>query len=419
MLSDYITTIRAHLEAPEAIEALDKLEEGLGQVDWQIGHLAMTRLVEEERFEELMPWIDRVEASLKKYFMVYPGQENAFRTDVEVFGMFARHYAEHGDVAGMESLLSAFPDMFNVNGKQKCAALRSRCKTAGHDTKDKCTHRFYGKETTCPDCGEPRAFCQNSPEANGRCRYHGGLLAPVNEDALMLPGNDRGLIYQNAFNSEKLSARFKAALKDPNYLSLAPEIALIGSRIAGLIEEVEEIDYNSIRSKIESELRKMEKSVVKGQLDDASIHAQNIIRAMNEDAAYRKSWESIAGLTSILRGLTETDRKRIVDAQRIITIEEMLQLRNRTMNLLIEAIDRSSRFIAGDMITITRQLLEDDESTRLIAATALRDNTDQIEDKVKKRFTTILKEVMTRERAKEKRALDMNPEPEPNIIDGD
>ena len=131
--------------------------------------------------------------------------------------------------------------------------------------------------------------CQNPPvKGRERCRMHGGTQV-------------RGLARHNTVTGRyskhlptRLAERYEAALSDPDLLALRDEIALTDADIARLLAQVEEEHPD------EPELLK------KWHTDQARIR------------------RDIHELIENRRRLVETERKRLVDMQQMMTAEQAM-----------------------------------------------------------------------------------------------
>lgn len=132
--------------------------------------------------------------------------------------------------------------------------------------------------------------CKGQPMANGRCRMHGGSTPT----GLALPQTKTGRYSKHL--PTRLGERYEAALKDPDLLALRDEIALTDADIGRLLAQVEEEPPDD------------PEQFNKWQTNQASIR------------------RSIHELIENRRRLVETERKRLVDMQQMMTAEQAMML---------------------------------------------------------------------------------------------
>lgn len=134
---------------------------------------------------------------------------------------------------------------------------------------------------------------------SAKCRYHGGKSLRGASSATFKTGR------HSKFLPERLASRYEAALADKDLLSLRDEIALIDSRIFGLLP----------------------------------------------NAANAANWEEIADNLELRRRLTESEFKRLHALQQLLTIEQAMTLVGRLLAIVRTHVSDQSILaaIAGDL----------------------------------------------------------------------
>lgn len=144
--------------------------------------------------------------------------------------------------------------------------------------------------------------------ANGRCRMHGGSTPT----GMALPQTTHGRYSKNL--PTRLAERYEAALKDPDLLALRDEIALTDADIARLLAQVEE-DEPEHKTKTARE--------------DWQLNQRRIRTNIHE-------------LIENRRRLVETERKRLVDLQQMMTAEQAMTLLAAVEAIVRKHVDRDT-----------------------------------------------------------------------------
>lgn len=265
--------------------------------------------------------LDNLEASLARHFQPQIEQAQAYRTDLKRFFGFSHGFLKIDRLDGLRDILSFYNHLFNPKGKSKCGRILSVCRT-----KD-CEHHFQNPDQiVCPTCGETRGFCRVSPTERGRCaRSHGGNRMNGN-----FAGTGRAKLYAKSL-SGKLQDSYIQAVTDPEFLSVAPEIAALASRSAEIMDRLGDTDYVVVQAGIRRSVRDMRRASTDDSMHGMLVAADEIeshLSAVTED---RRRWDEIGAISGRLGKLVETERRRIVEAQQMITVQEMFNLQQETL----------------------------------------------------------------------------------------
>lgn len=165
--------------------------------------------------------------------------------------------------------------------------------------------------TLARSCGaKTRAggLCKRAPMANGRCRLHGGLTP----SGVAAPSFRHGRY--SKYLPGGLLERYRTALGDQELLGLRDEIALVDARLQELVEA----------------------------LPDATAASTEEIR---------EAWGEVLHVTGQRRVLVESERKRLVETQQMISSERAMVL----VTALVDVVRRhvrdhdTLRAISGDL----------------------------------------------------------------------
>lgn len=179
-------------------------------------------------------------------------------------------------------------------------------------------------------CGNTAIF------ENGRCRMHGGR-APV---GVLNPNTKHGR-YSKAI-PKRLADAFSYSVDDPALLELTQEIALIDSRVGELLERIEKFNADGGENWAEL-LKHWDKLTIAARVGDgrqqavqAEIIGRIIERGNNEFAA----WDQLIRLLNERRKLSESERKRRIDAKSMIPMETVYLIISRHTQAMIAAVER-------------------------------------------------------------------------------
>jgi hypothetical protein len=163
--------------------------------------------------------------------------------------------------------------------------------------------------------------CKN-PAVTGYevCRKHGGATP-------------RGIANANTKHGRyskdlptRLAGRFEDAINDEELGTLKSEIALLDTRIGEMLSNVDTEQYGDIWKQTNDSVHKLKAAI---NSKDGSLMAS----ALNDlDACVRRgysdmsTWDNILKLVEQRRKLTDSERKRMVDLQQMITAEQSMLL---------------------------------------------------------------------------------------------
>lgn len=168
--------------------------------------------------------------------------------------------------------------------------------------------------------------CQTWAMPNGRCRLHGGKSLSGIASATWKHGR-----YSKVLPSRLLD-RYQQATADPELLALRSEISLVDARIAELLTKLDEgesgqvwkwlqermDDFNRANrhaSNIKDEERR------KAKLAEAAEALSDIQSLIARGASDWQVWGEVVSMIDTRRRLVESEQKRLVAMQQMITSE--------------------------------------------------------------------------------------------------
>lgn len=183
--------------------------------------------------------------------------------------------------------------------------------------------------------GEP---CRNAAVTGRRhCRMHGGK-SPVGP---ALPQwKDGG---RSKYLPKRLLDDYQASLDNPDKLLLDADIALIDSRLSDVLRRVDSGESGRIWTELREARRELEAA---RRIPDKDLRSAAIASAVNvmcelidrgsHDSA---AWAEVTGLIERRRKLVESERKRLVEAQQLVHVEQAAAL----LGLMVDAVRRHVR----------------------------------------------------------------------------
>jgi hypothetical protein len=227
----------------------------------------------------------------------------------------------------------------------RCGAERSRkCPTCFGDNGDP----YSTKSENCPLCGEKTTFggyCVNYPvKGMTRCRMHGGST-PVGEKN---PNFTHGRYSKNM--PPRLITRYMEAKSDPDILVLKDEISLIEARLGDLLSRVDSGESGIIWKRLSEAFEAF--NVARNQKDASLMmtyleEMHTLIKKGKSDYA---AWNEVSSILELRRKLVESERKRLIQAQQVITVDKVMTL--------LGAVDNIIRSHIGDQLTIQNIALD-------------------------------------------------------------
>lgn len=169
--------------------------------------------------------------------------------------------------------------------------------------------------------GHPDKFCHRAPlKGKTRCRKHGGRSLS-------------GIAHPNFKTGEycksmpaRLSERYEQFLRDPQMLSLVSEIPLIDSRLVDLLSRLTVGDSAARRTEQLSLFNQLRNAVQAPEQDQVCVNdlLDSLGSLLESTAEDDKIWKAIHGEINHRRKLVESERRRLVQEQKVVTLNELM-----------------------------------------------------------------------------------------------
>lgn len=275
----------------------------------------------------------------------------------------ARLFLDEQRFDGLRLLVDQFWGIFHPDQKRYCGRINKTCSTKG------CLHKFVSvKQVICPECDAPRQMCRQPPTStNGRCEEngHGGYT-----NTTKMIGKWNGIDATNAGRLSAYSAAMLPSLRgaydqlvsDPDFLAMVGEIGLLGARNVILLQQMDEFDPLTVERELRTNLAQLKSSVESG------LHPQRALGFINEmqhimDIARdnSKRWSELKDNIGIMARLSDTERKRLVEAQHTITKAEVEMLLEVARTGIQTSINNSGRQILQTIMRLMESRVDASE----------------------------------------------------------
>ncbi len=163
------------------------------------------------------------------------------------------------------------------------------------------------------------APCKAYAMTNGRCRMHGGKSLAGAASPAFKTGR------YSKYLPERLSARYQEAQNDPQLLALRDEVALIDSRLAELLGRVDTGESAKRWQEAQDAFDELRKARTKGDAKEFTAARGELERTLLSGNDY-DVWAEIASMVNLRKQLVESERKRLVEMQSVITSERAMVL---------------------------------------------------------------------------------------------
>lgn len=185
--------------------------------------------------------------------------------------------------------------------------------------------------------------------SNGRCRMHGGksLKGP------QLPQYKDGRY--SKYMPARLSERYTIALADEKMLEQREEIALLGTRLQELLGQLTDMSQRDALwqklGKLWGELMTAAREGKKEKQQETANEIEALINGAPNDTAV---WLEIQEVIEQRRKVVESERKRMVEAQEFVSVEQAMMVAHFLMDSINRHVSNNDekRAIQADLISV-------------------------------------------------------------------
>lgn len=320
--------------APEGMELYQGIQREiyryLPEYTWENLKRAIEDGADKARIGELL---DELQVNTANYIDPNLDRYATFKHDLMRYFDLCHRFTDMDRRDGLILLVEYYREVFR-EPKRICAHIRTTC------TNTQCDGKFTAMDQLiCEKCDTPRTVCHIPPASHGRCvrvSTHGSnrLANTIFKDGA-IPGRAR--IYGRNMQGE-LRDMYIEAMQDPEFLSVQPEIAALATRSGQLMKDLGDTDYLAVSTKIKQAIKRMRKAAGDDDIFKMLTAATEIQEQLTAVADDKRRWDEIASISGRLGRLSETERKRIIEAQKVITVQEMYVLQQETLASVRDAL---------------------------------------------------------------------------------
>lgn len=152
------------------------------------------------------------------------------------------------------------------------------------------------------------------------CYHHGGKTLT----GTAAPGFKTGRY--SKYLPTRLIERYEEAASDPDLLGLREDIALLDSRLSDLLKRVDTGESGALWNKARSALTAFNAARTAGDATAMQEALTDLQRAISRGVSDYAAWHEIGDVIEQRRKLVESERKRLIELQQILTIEKAMLL---------------------------------------------------------------------------------------------
>ena len=169
------------------------------------------------------------------------------------------------------------------------------------------------------------------------CTVHGGLT----------PGGIASPHFKTGRHSkhlpERMAEKYQESINDPELLALDAEISLVDARLEDLLSRVDTGESGALWKTAQSAFFDFRNANASADQDKMTVALTELNRILNLGVNDYKAWDEIGNMLEQRRKLSESERKRRMDMEVVITVERQMVLIGAVVALIKENVtDRKS-----------------------------------------------------------------------------
>lgn len=200
----------------------------------------------------------------------------------------------------------------------------------------------------CNAMRQDGTFCRAFPVKGSvrKCKRHGGANAGSGVVSPMLKHGRT-----SKYLPQRLMSRYEQMLKDEKQLSLAEEIALIDTRLSEAVEGLSVESGMALWVTLQKLSKTYHRYIRSRHAAKAEKVLQEIFNTIEEGTSEFRQWNEILNLIDHRRKTVESERKRIVETQQVLTAQQAMIMMSALHDVLRKRVDdpKTLRLIANDL----------------------------------------------------------------------
>ena len=162
------------------------------------------------------------------------------------------------------------------------------------------------------------------------CRWHGGTVK-------------RGIAHHNykhgrrsKYLPQRMLASFAAAYSDPDKLAMDAELAVLDARLDEVLSSIDSGASDRHWRAVQAAWEAVETARLAHDLTRLPVLMETVGALITQGSAAQEVWDDVRSLIRDRQRLVESERKRLIEAQHVVSVEHAMLLNH----LLIDAVRR-------------------------------------------------------------------------------
>jgi len=135
---------------------------------------------------------------------------------------------------------------------------------------------------------------------------------------------------------ERLAERYQESAQDPEILALKSEISLTDARLADLLSRVDTGESGTLWKMAQASFMNFRAANASGDQDKMTVALSELNRLLNLGVDDYKAWDEVGNMLEQRRKLVESERKRLMDMEQMITVEKTMVLLSAIVSIIRE-----------------------------------------------------------------------------------
>lgn len=182
--------------------------------------------------------------------------------------------------------------------------------------------------------------CEATAMPNGRCRRHGGKsLSGIAHPNYQGKGKSKYL-------PERMRGTYEAALDDPELLVLRNDIAIIDARLYDLLQRVDTGESGKLWRDAQTAYFDLLEAMRAQDVKLINSAISKMGRCLDSGVDDYTAWDEVTKAIQQRKGLAESERKRLIEARQMISVEQAMMLLASLLNTIKEHVKDTTALTA-------------------------------------------------------------------------
>ena len=182
--------------------------------------------------------------------------------------------------------------------------------------------------------------CEATAMPNGRCRRHGGKsLSGIAHPNYQGKGKSKYL-------PERMRGTYEAALDDPELLVLRNDIAIIDARLYDLLQRVDTGESGKLWRDAQAAYFNLLEAMRAQDVAGINSAVSRMGRCLDKGVDDYTAWDEVTKAIQQRKGLAESERKRLIEARQMISVEQAMMLLTALLTTIKEHVKDTNALTA-------------------------------------------------------------------------